>query len=664
MSENYNPDKGLNYGTEMNPVNPEGTAPAEHQAAADQKLAGRSVFGQEGAVVPGETAPQGILGQTALGEAVLTRETSAVSQEIIPREITEAPRTAAVPAASEAAERQAQTQQVFGQAAPAASEAQAQQVFEQTMPAVSEAQAQQAGPAASEAPAQQVFEQAAQAVSEAVTQQVFGQGAPAVSEAQTQQVFEQMTPVVSEAQTQQTEQAAPVVSEASEQPMAEQAAAAAAAENAADTAPAETAKTAAAARELTAEERPAGVHVVPQAASARESAGRPPKSGRGKMYVIGAVACLCTALLGGAVGGLIGYRAAAEQIQKNEPYAETSTVPSNSLEANKHYNLEDASRLASTSEKQALSVMEIDRNVGQTVVGITTEVTAQSFFGVEQTQKGSGSGIIITADGFILTNNHVIDGANAVKVHLKSGEEYPATLAGYDPKTDLAVIKINAQGLPVAILGDSSTLQVGEMAVAIGNPLGELQGTVTVGIISALNRSMVIEGKTMNLLQTDAAINFGNSGGALVNSFGEVIGINTAKTSAVGVEGLGFAIPVNDAKPIIDELISRGYVSRPKIGIGTRDVTQQLAERNNLPVGIYVMEVEEFSAAEKAGIKIGDVVIEIDGEPVKTTEELNQQKNRRQVGDVIKLTLVRDGFRKEVDLTLMEEKPEDFAQQG
>jgi serine protease Do len=372
---------------------------------------------------------------------------------------------------------------------------------------------------------------------------------------------------------------------------------------------------------------------------------------------------LCAALIGGGAGGFIAYKMGADR--RRLPEESASSVYYNQsqvLETDKHYNLEDASRLASTGGKQALSVMDIDRNVGRSVVGITTEASTQGFFG-QQTQRGSGSGIIIRSDGYILTNNHVIEGASNVKVHLKDGEEYPATLVGYDAKTDLAIIKIDATDLPAAILGDSSTLEVGELAVAIGNPLGELQGTVTVGIISALDRSVNIDGKNMNLLQTDAAINVGNSGGALVNSFGEVIGINTAKTSAVGVEGLGFAIPINDVKPVIEPLISYGYVvGRPKIGVASVDLTEEDVARNDLdlPVGIYVKEVEAFSAAERAGIKIGDVITEIDGQAVKTTEELNAVKNKHQAGDIVKLTLIRDGFRKVVEVTLMEEKPDDI----
>jgi serine protease Do len=404
-----------------------------------------------------------------------------------------------------------------------------------------------------------------------------------------------------------------------------------------------------------ADQGPVGAWAEAQADQADQDVKKPR---RRTAYLGIAAACLCAALIGGGAGGFIGYKLASDRVRPAESPGPAYTQPQ-VLETDKHYNLEDASRLASTGGKQALSVMDIDRNVGQTVVGITTEANIQGFFG-QQTQRGSGSGIIIRSDGYVLTNNHVIEGASNVKVHLKDGEEYPAVLVGYDAKTDLAIIKIDETGLPAAILGDSSALEVGEMAVAIGNPLGELQGTVTVGIISALGRTINIDGKNMNLLQTDAAINFGNSGGALVNSFGEVIGVNTAKTSAVGVEGLGFAIPIDDVKPVIEALISHGYVKgRPKIGVASMDVTEELAARNDLPVGVYVKEVEAFSAAERAGIKIGDVITEIDGQTVKTTDELNALKEKHQAGDTIKLTLIRDGFKKVVDVTLMEEKPED-----
>ncbi len=310
--------------------------------------------------------------------------------------------------------------------------------------------------------------------------------------------------------------------------------------------------------------------------------------------------------------------------------------------------------------KTPLSVVDIAKRVGPTVVGINTKVRMQNFFfGTMQESEGSGSGIILTADGYVVTNNHVIEGASSVSVVLNDGKTYEAKVTGADASTDLAVLKIEATGLPHAILGNSSELQVGELAVAIGNPLGnELAGTVTVGYISALNRSITVDDKKFNLIQTDAAINPGNSGGALVNSFGEIIGINSAKMSASGVEGIGFAIPIDEAKPIIEDLKTSGYVTgRPVIGIAGRDVTEQDSSYYNIPVGIYVYEVTPYSAAERAGIRSGDVITAFDGKKVKTIEELNAIKEKHKVGDSVSIVYMRDNKEVTTNLVLQEERP-------
>jgi serine protease Do len=243
-----------------------------------------------------------------------------------------------------------------------------------------------------------------------------------------------------------------------------------------------------------------------------------------------------------------------------------------------------------------------------------------------------------------VTNGHVVSGADTVTVYTQDGKEYGAKVVGSDSQTDIALLKIDASGLTPAALGDSDKLVVGETAVAIGNPLGELANTVTVGIVSALDREIDVGGQTMNLLQTDAAINPGNSGGALINVYGEVVGINTAKTAAVGVEGLGFAIPVNDAKPVIEALKADGYVAgRTKLGIYTRDIDENTASVYGLPEGVYVVSVEPFSGAEVAGIRAGDVIVSFDGQSVKTTAEINRIKRRHEVGDTVPFVLVREG---------------------
>lgn len=311
------------------------------------------------------------------------------------------------------------------------------------------------------------------------------------------------------------------------------------------------------------------------------------------------------------------------------------------------------------ANKKLLTVVEIARKVGPTVVGINTKVQQQTIFGMPATTTGSGSGIILSADGYIVTNNHVIEGASEITVLLSDGTELPAKLIGSDARTDLAVLKMEGNNFPYATLGNSSELQVGELAVAIGNPLGnELAGSVTGGYISALNRSITVDDQKFNLIQTDAAINPGNSGGALVNNYGEVIGINSVKMSASGVEGIGFAIPIDEAKPIIEDLKTDGYVKgRPVIGIAGRNVTKQDSEYYGIPVGIYVLELTPYSAAERAGIKTGDVITAIDGVEVTTIDELNLEKEKHKAGDSVTLTVIRGSDTLQIKLKLQEDKP-------
>ena len=313
------------------------------------------------------------------------------------------------------------------------------------------------------------------------------------------------------------------------------------------------------------------------------------------------------------------------------------------------------------------------------IVGIEVTYTATSnsifSFGAPQTSTATatGSGIIISDDGYILTNNHVVDtsssnssysyydisDATSVKVKLNSGTygddaTYDAKIVGKDSQTDLAVLKIDKTGLTAAEFGDSDQAVVGEFVMAVGSPLG-LDTTVTQGIISAVNREVESDGTKYVCIQTDAAINSGNSGGALVNSQGQVIGINTLKVSLTGVEGMGFAIPIDSAKPIIEQLIQYNKVKRPYIGISGRDLDETTAKRNNLVVGVYVASVDEYSAAEKAGIKAGDVIVKADGQEIKTMTELNNIKNTHNIGDTMTVTVNRNGQEKEITLTLQEQ---------
>lgn len=306
-----------------------------------------------------------------------------------------------------------------------------------------------------------------------------------------------------------------------------------------------------------------------------------------------------------------------------------------------------------------LTTVEIGKLVGPAVVGITTVVQTQpSFFYQGGTSQGTGSGIIISAEGYVVTNNHVVSGAQSVKVTLNTGEEYDATLVGTDERTDLAVIKINpAQALTVAAFGDSTTLEAGERVVAIGNPLGmEFAGTLTQGIVSAVNRTLTVDNVTYNMIQTDAAINPGNSGGALVNAYGEVIGINSVKVSSSQIEGLGFAIPISEAKPIIEDLINHGYVKgRPLIGLSLRYVTEQEAAYYKFPcAGLYVVEVTEGSGAQKAGITRGDIILACDGQEIKSVDELNAIRDKHKAGDSVTLRINREGKVSDVKVTLTE----------
>ncbi len=313
---------------------------------------------------------------------------------------------------------------------------------------------------------------------------------------------------------------------------------------------------------------------------------------------------------------------------------------------------------------QELSTVEISKRVGPAVVGITSKISnSLSFFSSEMFSEGTGSGIIISSDGYIVTNNHVIDGASAVSVTLNTGSEYEAKLVGTDKKTDLAVLKIKPEEeLTVAELGDSSIVEVGEKAVAIGNPLGmEFFGSTTQGIISAVNRTVTVDGKTMSLIQTDAAINEGNSGGALVNAYGQVIGINAVKVAASSVEGMGFAIPISEAKPVVEDLIKFGYVKgRPVIGIASRDVTEYMAARQGWPMGVQVMEVYSGTGAEIAGLEQGDIIVKVDGKEVKTTDDLNKIKDTHMPGENLQMEVFKydTGLKEKVSVKLSEERPD------
>lgn len=327
--------------------------------------------------------------------------------------------------------------------------------------------------------------------------------------------------------------------------------------------------------------------------------------------------------------------------------------------------------LVASKNADDLSVTEIAKKVGPSIVGIkmTVQTNTRSFFfgsSSPSTSDSEGSGIIISSDGYIMTNYHVVEYADpnsniknaTLKVYLPDKREATAKFIGGDSDNDLALIKIDLTGLPVAELGNSSDVEVGDLAVAIGNPLGmEFAGSVTAGVISALNRQLKTGNMSLNLIQTDAAINPGNSGGALLNSKGQVIGINSAKISVTGVEGLGFAIPIDTAKPIIEQLKTYGYVKgKPLVGISGQEVSEDISKMYGIPVGIYVVEVTNGGAAQAAGIKKGDVITKLDGKEVKTMSDIDAIKKLHKAGDTVSVVVIRGDKTLTLRLTFTEDR--------
>ncbi len=361
------------------------------------------------------------------------------------------------------------------------------------------------------------------------------------------------------------------------------------------------------------------------------------------------------------IGTVLGVPQIRSYILDDNSSNEATTTLSQPSESTGYISQVSLSNFSDTSVYAANKVLP-------SIVGIKVEYTVSSSISIfnnaptNSTGTATGSGIIISDDGYILTNNHIVDSSSSdsyyevsdatkVTVTLFGDEtEYEATIIGKDEQTDLAVIKIDKTDLTPAEFADSDTLKVGEFAMAVGNPLG-LGTSVTTGSIGALNREVTDEnGQTFTLIQTDAAINSGNSGGALVNSQGQVIGINTLKLSGTGVEGIGFAIPINSTTEIISDLIEFNKVKRPYIGISGMDLDQETANKNNLALGIYVSSIEDFSGAQKGGLKIGDVIISANNTSITTMDELNAIKNTLDIGDEITLRVNRDG--EELDLTI------------
>ena len=333
----------------------------------------------------------------------------------------------------------------------------------------------------------------------------------------------------------------------------------------------------------------------------------------------------------------------------------------NNIENNNITRSLPATTIKITESIDEVTLVDIISMTENAVVEIATETVVNGSIMRQFISEGAGSGVIIREDGYIITAYHVIEDATKIKVTLKNGENYEAKLIGSDSDNDTAIIKIEKTGLTPAVMGDSDALKVGQTAIAIGNPLGQLGGTVTTGIISALDREIDLGDTIMNLLQTNAAINPGNSGGALFNSKGELIGITIAKSSGSDVEGLGFAIPINDVKGIVNDILTYGYVrGKVQIGVNLLDVsnvyTAMMYGLNS--TGVYVQSVVEDSSAEKAGLKTGDRIVEFGGKNIMSFSEFKKELNKHEVGETVEIVVVREGREKKLKVYLSEYKGE------
>ena len=384
---------------------------------------------------------------------------------------------------------------------------------------------------------------------------------------------------------------------------------------------------------------------------------QPPKKKKkfnGKRVARSAVALVLAAAMGFA-GGFVGAEFGGSGKVVIQQVAPSSTADSASGS--------DSSITAASSSGSSLTTEQVADLVSPSVVVITTEQVVYSqwsWYGQNQVESGAGSGVIISSDGYILTCAHVVDGASTITVTI-GDKDYTATLVGEDTTSDIAVIKIDADGLTPATVGNSDSLKVGQSVMAVGNPLGELGGTVTGGMISALNRSVTIQGSssvnTMSLIQMDASVSPGNSGGGLFNMNGELVGIVNAKSSSSDAEGLGFAIPINDAIKVAQELLENGYVTgRPYLGITYLAVTdaQTASQLGVNAYGVYVVEVVKGGPAEKAGLQAGDRIVSVDGTEIASKDDLGTLMQKHAAGDTLSITIAREGQMQTVNVTLGE----------
>lgn len=362
---------------------------------------------------------------------------------------------------------------------------------------------------------------------------------------------------------------------------------------------------------------------------------------KGALAMCMVITMIVSSLLGAFLGGA---------------FSRSGLAPENDSAVSSEESGSDSSS-ASLSEATGsdLTISQIVDMNADSVVEILVSGTARNYFGQMQVTEGAGSGVILREDGYIVTNYHVIKGANKVQVTLHNGETYPAAIVGGDNDNDIAIIKINAKDLKVAKVGDSSTVSVGDTAVAIGNPLGQLGGTATTGIISALDRNLEIDGRTLKLMQTDAAINGGNSGGGLFNGRGELIGIVDAKSSGVGIEGLAFAIPINAVIDTINDIIENGSVTtRPVVGITIADVSEENAQYYQLEkAGVYISQVTGQNA-QRAGFQAGDRIVSFEGKSIETSQQFITAVKEHKAGDTVSVVVDRSGQEIEIKTVLEE----------
>ncbi|MCM1127067.1 MAG: trypsin-like peptidase domain-containing protein [Lachnospiraceae bacterium] len=367
-----------------------------------------------------------------------------------------------------------------------------------------------------------------------------------------------------------------------------------------------------------------------------------------------AVLALCCIVLGGAIAGSGSYFYMHRQNQESVKNAEKLPV-STVMEGVREKSVIDVTHIDTSKEMTQAEVYAANVN---STVGITTSVTT-NYWGFQTTSAAAGSGFIITDDGYIVTNYHVIENSNSIKVSLYDGTSYEAELIGYDGSNDIAVLKVDAKGLTPVVLGDSDNLNVGDSVVAIGNPLGELTFSLTSGAVSALNREVTFSNNmTMDLIQTDCAINSGNSGGALFNLYGEVIGVTNGKYSSSGmgstsIDNIGFAIPISHVKGIVESIIENGYIAKPYIGVTVMDVSEE-TQSYGLPKGAAVKEITEDSPASKAGLKENDIITEVNGNEIDGSRGLVNAIGNTSAGDEVTLTVYRQGKSVEIKIVVEE----------